>query len=195
MRAGEWILRPALSLSFLHFDPHLVLAAIRERGHEFPDSFGETRSRAQVEVPLPGGGIGHPELVSGCAASVGVASMTASVVVEEENLIAWSVWIPVAIGAPPQASRNLMGMVLPSLKARNGSAKLPPVASAPPIGGRNPVKPNVPRVIEKEQVAMFPEVSVAVQLTIVVPIGNKEPEGGLHTKVEPGQLSKATGAG
>jgi hypothetical protein len=50
-------------------------------------------------------------------------------------------------------------------------------------------------VIEKEQVAMFPEVSVAVQLTIVVPIGNKEPEGGLHTKVEPGQLSKATGAG
>lgn len=86
-------------------------------------------------------------------------------------------------------------MVLPSLKDRNGSEKLPPVASAPPIGGRKPVKPSVPRMTLKEQLAAFPAASVAVQVTVLVPIGKLEPEGGTHTKVAPGQLSEATGAG
>ena len=38
-------------------------------------------------------------------------------------------------------------------------------------------------------------VSVAVQLTVVVPTGKFEPEAGEHTVVTPGQLSLATGAG
>ncbi len=42
---------------------------------------------------------------------------------------------------------------------------------------------------------MLPEVSVAVQVTVVVPTGNVEPEGGLHDVVTPGQLSVATGGG
>lgn len=38
---------------------------------------------------------------------------------------------------------------------------------------------------------MLPDVSVAVQVTFVVPIGNVDPEGGLHTTLTPGQLSVA----
>jgi hypothetical protein len=46
----------------------------------------------------------------------------------------------------------------------------------------------------KLHVAVFPELSVAVQVTIVVPGGNIDPEGGLHTTVGGGpQLSVATG--
>ena len=39
--------------------------------------------------------------------------------------------------------------------------------------------------------AVLPEVSVAVQVTVVVPTGNIEPEAGLQTTVTPGQLSVA----
>ena len=47
-----------------------------------------------------------------------------------------------------------------------------------------------------EHVAVLPDESVAVQVTVVVPIGNEEPEGGLQTVVGAGgQLSVATGAG
>lgn len=42
---------------------------------------------------------------------------------------------------------------------------------------------------------MLPEVSVAVQVTVVVPTGKAEPEGGLQATVTPGQLSLGTGAG
>jgi hypothetical protein len=44
---------------------------------------------------------------------------------------------------------------------------------------------------EKEQVAVLPEASVAVQVTEVVPAGKGEPEGGTQTTVTPGQLSVA----
>jgi len=47
----------------------------------------------------------------------------------------------------------------------------------------------------KLHVAVFPEVSVAVQVTVVVPSGTLEPDAGLHATVTPGQLSAATGAG
>jgi hypothetical protein len=43
--------------------------------------------------------------------------------------------------------------------------------------------------------AMLPLVSVAVQLTVVVPTGKVEPEAGLHTTVVPGQLSLVVGGG
>src|SRR2546423_5710460 len=43
----------------------------------------------------------------------------------------------------------------------------------------------------KLHVAVFPELSVAVQVTVVVPTGNAAPEGGLQTTVTPGQLSVA----
>jgi hypothetical protein len=45
-----------------------------------------------------------------------------------------------------------------------------------------------------EHVAMFPDESVAVHVTIVVPGGNIDPDGGLHTTVGAGpQLSVANG--
>jgi hypothetical protein len=46
-------------------------------------------------------------------------------------------------------------------------------------------------VTVKEQLAVLPEASVAVQLTVVVPFGKLEPDGGVHTTPTPGQLSVA----
>jgi len=43
----------------------------------------------------------------------------------------------------------------------------------------------------KLQVAVLPEASVAVQVTVVTPTGKQLPEGGLHTTTTPGQLSVA----
>jgi hypothetical protein len=42
---------------------------------------------------------------------------------------------------------------------------------------------------EKLQPAVFAEASVTVQLTMLVPFANVEPEGGVQTKLAPGQLS------
>ena len=39
--------------------------------------------------------------------------------------------------------------------------------------------------------AVFVEASVAVHVTVVVPFGNVDPDGGLQTTVTPGQLSVA----
>src|SRR6266545_354596 len=50
-------------------------------------------------------------------------------------------------------------------------------------------------VTVKEQVAWLPDASVAVQVTVVVPVGKNEPEAGLQTTlIGPGQLSVAVGA-
>jgi hypothetical protein len=49
------------------------------------------------------------------------------------------------------------------------------------------------RVMVKVQFAVFPEASVAVQVTVVVPTGNVEPLGGEHAAVAPGQLSVGVG--
>ena len=46
-------------------------------------------------------------------------------------------------------------------------------------------------VMVKLQVAVLPEASVAVQVTVVTPTGKQLPEGGLQTTVTPGQLSDA----
>ena len=46
-------------------------------------------------------------------------------------------------------------------------------------------------VTVKEQLAVLPEASVAVQVTAVVPFGNVEPDGGEQLVVTPGQLSLA----
>lgn len=43
--------------------------------------------------------------------------------------------------------------------------------------------------------AVLPLVSVAVQVTLVVPTGKTDPEGGVHEATTPGQLSEAVGAG
>ena len=40
---------------------------------------------------------------------------------------------------------------------------------------------------------VLPAASVAVQLTVVVPFANDEPDAGLQTLVVPGQLSLAAG--
>lgn len=47
----------------------------------------------------------------------------------------------------------------------------------------------------KEHVAVFPTASVAVQVTGVVPIGKKEPDGGEQEVVTPGRLSETIGGG
>ncbi len=44
-------------------------------------------------------------------------------------------------------------------------------------------------------VAVLPEASVAVQVTVVMPVGKQEPDGGLQAKVTPGQLSETVGGG
>src|SRR5881397_2365513 len=46
-------------------------------------------------------------------------------------------------------------------------------------------------VTVKTQLSVFPEASVAVQVTAVVPFGKLEPESGVEVKVTPGQLSLA----
>lgn len=56
-------------------------------------------------------------------------------------------------------------------------------------------KQTLKTVTVNEQVAVLPEASVAVQVTVVVPTGKVEPEGGTHTVVTPGQLSEAVGGG
>src|ERR1044071_8666619 len=43
----------------------------------------------------------------------------------------------------------------------------------------------------KLQVAVLPDASVAVQVTVVTPTGKQLPDGGLQTTVTPGQLSEA----
>ena len=42
-----------------------------------------------------------------------------------------------------------------------------------------------------EQVAVLPELSVAVHVTVVMPSGNADPEAGLQVRVTLGQLSDA----
>ena len=50
-------------------------------------------------------------------------------------------------------------------------------------------------VTVKLQVAVLFDVSVAVQVTVVVPTGRHDPDGGLQPTVTPGQLSLAGGEG
>ena len=49
-------------------------------------------------------------------------------------------------------------------------------------------------VTVKLQVAVLFDVSVAVQVTVVVPTVKQNPDGGLQAAVTPGQLSLAVGA-
>jgi hypothetical protein len=49
-------------------------------------------------------------------------------------------------------------------------------------------------VTVKVQEAVAPAESVAVHVTVVVPIGKVEPEAGEHATVAPAQLSVAVGA-
>jgi hypothetical protein len=48
-------------------------------------------------------------------------------------------------------------------------------------------------VTVKEQFAVLPAASVAVQVTVVVPLAKLEPEAGLQVTGAPGQLSLAVG--
>jgi len=48
-------------------------------------------------------------------------------------------------------------------------------------------------VTGNEHIAVFPDASVAVHVTEVVPCGNIDPDGGTHVTVTPEQLSVATG--
>ena len=48
-------------------------------------------------------------------------------------------------------------------------------------------------VTVKVQLAVFADVSVAVQVTVVVPTANVDPLAGAHDAVAPGQLSPGVG--
>jgi len=51
-------------------------------------------------------------------------------------------------------------------------------------------------VMVNVQVAVLPDESATVQVTVVVPFGKKEPEAGEHIGAPtPGQLSETVGAG
>ena len=51
-------------------------------------------------------------------------------------------------------------------------------------------------VMVKVQVAVFPDESATVHVTVVVPVGKNEPDAGEHTGVPtPVQLSDTVGAG
>ncbi len=97
-------------------------------------------------------------------------------------LMTCNVCVPVTTGEPPQLAVNLMGIVLFILNVRSGASKLPPVASAPPIGARKPLNWNITgfTVTVNEHEAECWQASLAVQFTVVVPTGNAEPEGGLQ---------------
>jgi hypothetical protein len=49
-------------------------------------------------------------------------------------------------------------------------------------------------VTANEQLAVLPDASVAVHVTVVVPSGKHDPDGGEHANVAPGQLSVTAGA-
>jgi hypothetical protein len=50
-------------------------------------------------------------------------------------------------------------------------------------------------VTVKVHIALLAEVSLAVQVTVVIPSAKTEPDGGLQDEVTPGQLSAEVGAG
>jgi hypothetical protein len=82
--------------------------------------------------------------------------------------------------------------VLFDLNVPTGLAKLPPLASAPPIGDKNPVKSRGALVTVKLQVAVLPLLSLAVEVTVVTPTGNPDPQAGSDvTAGEASQLSVA----
>jgi hypothetical protein len=61
------------------------------------------------------------------------------------------------------------------------------------LGSESSCKHPLKTVTVKLHVAVFPDASVAVQVTVVVPTGKGEPLGGVQIVVTPGQLSEATG--
>lgn len=55
--------------------------------------------------------------------------------------------------------------------------------------------PGAPTPTTKEQLALLPPASVAVQVTVVDPTGKLDPDAGEHTTPTPGRLSTTVGAG
>lgn len=92
--------------------------------------------------------------------------------------MAFSVPLPLAISTPLQ--KKLYSPVTPFT-----NTKFPVLVSSCKHKG-NVVTVNVHCV-------MLFEASVAVQVTLVVPAGKIEPDGGLQTTVVPGQLSLTAG--
>ena len=59
------------------------------------------------------------------------------------------------------------------------------------LGLLSSCKQTLKAVTVKAQLAVLPDASVAVHVTVVVPTGKQEPDGGSHTTVTPGRLSLA----
>ena len=88
-------------------------------------------------------------------------------------------------------------MVTPALRRRIDCSNSP-VCRFNTIGEVTNSASNVPATAAltltvNVQVLVLPEVSVAVQVTVVTPIGKLEPDGGTQVVVTPGQLSDVLG--
>jgi len=92
------------------------------------------------------------------------------------------VGLPVAVGANPSVRAQTPGALLVEMFA--GQAM---------VGGVFVVVELT--VMVKAQVLELPAASVATQVTVVLPKGKVEPDGGVQLAVTPGQLSVAAGAG
>src|ERR1700730_1180608 len=84
--------------------------------------------------------------------------------------------LPLAIGTPPQQK-------LKSPVEALTSTTLPGLLSS--------WRQKLNALTVKLQLALLPEASVAVQVTVVAPTGKVDPEGGTKTTVTPGHLSDA----
>ncbi len=92
-----------------------------------------------------------------------------------------SIWNPASpVDVSFQVSTTFFGLVLSTVAVR--------LAGAFSVGAGL-------TVTVKLQVAVLPDVSLAVQVTVVVPMGKVDPEVGLQDDVTPGQLSDVVGAG
>jgi hypothetical protein len=92
--------------------------------------------------------------------------------------LAFSVPLPLAISTPLQ--KKLYSPVTPFT-----NTKFPVLVSS--------CRQKLDVVTVNEHDAVFPEASVAVQVTVVAPTASVEPDGGLQAVVTPGQLSLAVG--
>ena len=89
-----------------------------------------------------------------------------------------------------QISHKIVPEAAPS-KRDNAQAKLVPLSSTF-VGGEGGFTLSF-TVISKLQLLVFWEASCAVQVSVVVPKSNRDPDAGSHVAVAPGQLSFTVG--
>ena len=143
---------------------------------------------------------------AGASATTGAStSVTVTVKVEDELLPEASVAVQVTVLTPMAKSLPEAGVqttVTPGQLSLAAGAVKETVAVALPASVLTLMSAFLPMtgasvsftVTVKVEVEVLPEASVAVEVTVVTPIGKVLPEAGLDTTLTPGQLSDAAGA-